>query len=402
MKVEQGALIASVAGVVAAAVVIGGAFAYWQGPSDGAVDAAALPAVSETPSPTPSAPTPTPAPTPTLKPSAPKPSTRASTPPSSTPSFTGPVKVALTIGKLPTGRAPQLPYLVGREVRGGDGWAVKIPGADTIHQVARMGDDVLAVVSDAGRWRLARVGQSGKATYVAEVSSLAAVEGGSVAYAAVRSDGAGGTVYSATTGSVRKLAVPATARGLEVLAVGTDGKVYYHWQDAEAAPWKLFEWVPGAATARQLRTAASPDRVSNDGTLAISTSNSAPGEASRICSTVTALTTGTQLWRTCDSVLEGFTPGHSVAIGVGGRGDIGTATSITAQETATGKVIREWTGTFETVVPEDDQHVLILAQEANGNSRRAIIRCDLSTGGCELATPLASTTQSPVYLLGAP
>jgi hypothetical protein len=388
-----------VATVSVAAVVAGSALAYRQGPKSFGVQAAPLPVpsspspqVSKTPTGTPSAPVPiavpktSPSPTPSI----------AATPSPPVPSSAGPVTVSVNVGKLDKGRDPQLPFLIGREVRGGSGWMRKIPGTDTIHQVARLGDDVLAVVQGFD-FQLVKVDSSGKPRVTPDVSSLVGNEGGAVAYAAAPADGTGGVVYSETAGSVRKLAVPATARGLEVLRLGSNGRIYYHWKDAETAPWRLFEWLPGAAAAKQVTTVNSPDKVSPDGAVAISTSDSAPGETTRLCSTVTAIATGKQLWRTCDSVLSGFTPDHSVAIGVGDRAEVGTAARITAQDTATGKVIREWTGAFDSVVAEDDQHLLIVAENAIGGTRSAIIRCELSTGSCEAAVGL---TTSPLILSG--
>lgn len=288
----------------------------------------------------------------------------------------------MDLAKLAKGRDPQVTFVVGREVRGGAGWMRKIPGTDTIHQVARLGDDVLAVVS-AADWQLIKIGSNDKVRYTPDVNSLVGTEGGAVAYAAVPADGAGGVVYAESEGSVRKLAVPASARGLEVLRVGTNGKVYFHWKDTEAAPWKLFEWIPGSTAARRITTVGSAREVSADGAVAISTSASAPGETTRICSTVTMVTTGKQSWRTCDSVLNGFTPDHSVAIGAGDYTGEGLAGRITVQDTTTGTVIREWTGRFEIVVPEDDQHLLIVAENAAYQS--SIIRCTITTGACETA-----------------
>ncbi|MEV8376780.1 hypothetical protein AB0P21_28825 [Kribbella sp. NPDC056861] len=384
-----------VAAVSVAAVVAGSALAYRQSPKSFGAQAAPLAAptspsaqVSKTPTGTPSAPAPVVVPK--TPPSA-TPSIAATPTPSATPSGqAGPVKVSVNLGKLGKGRDPQVPFLIGREVRGGSGWMRKIPGTDTIHQVARLGDDVLAVVQgfDFG---LVKIDGSGKSRSTADVSSLVGNDGSAVAYAAVPADGTGGVVYSETAGSVRKLAVPAAARGLEVLRLGSNGSIYYHWKGAEAAPWRLFEWQPGAAAAKQLTTVNSPDQVSLDGAVAISTSDSSPGETTRLCSTVTTLATGKQLWRTCDSVLSGFTPDHSVVIGVGDRAEVGTAARITAQDTATGTVIREWTGAFDSVVAEDDQHLLIVAENATGGTRSAIIRCEINTGSCEAAVGLTSS-----------
>jgi hypothetical protein len=56
-------------------------------------------------------------------------------------------------------------------------------------------------------------------------------------------------------------------------------------------------------------------------------------------------------------------------------------------------VIREWTGTFEIVVPEDDQHLLIVAVDKSG-TKSSIIRCAITTGSCEIAVPAAALWMS--------
>jgi glutamine amidotransferase-like uncharacterized protein len=54
-------------------------------------------------------------------------------------------------------------------------------------------------------------------------------------------------------------------------------------------------------------------------------------------------------------------------------------------------VIREWGGgpSFRQTVAEDDQHLLILADDGP-DTKAAIIRCTVTDGQCELATPLAA------------
>lgn len=383
-----------VACISVTAVAVGGAVAYRQVPSPASSAATPLTdvatsssPVSKTPSSTPSTPLTTQKPVPTPTPS-------LTRPPTSTPGLTGPVKVSVDLAKLGKGKEPQIPYLIGRVVRGGDGPPRTIPGTDTIGQIVRSGTEVLAVVSDFTRSRLIRIGPSDKATYTADVTSLVGGEFGNVAYAAVPdgSDGSGGgTVYYERAGSQWKLDVPAAALGLEVLGLQNANKVYYRWQSTVGGHWNLFEWLPGsksAPTPQQVKSVVSADYVSADGVVAGSISDSAPAEGGQTCSTVTLLATGKRLWRTCDSWVQGFTPDHSVTLGTGGRGDEGTAKTVTAQETATGKVLREWAGAFEVVAAEDDQHLLIVSRSGVGGSKGSIIRCDVNTGGCEFAVGL--------------
>ena len=100
---------------------------------------------------------------------------------------------------------------------------------------------------------------------------------------------------------------------------------------------------------------------------------------------------GKQFSRTCDYWVTGFTPDSVTAVGGPAYGDGYCDWSQAALDTRTGKVIREWNGCFLQIVAEDDQHVLIVAvgdgQGEETNVKRAIIRCNLTTAACELATP---------------
>ena len=51
-------------------------------------------------------------------------------------------------------------------------------------------------------------------------------------------------------------------------------------------------------------------------------------------------------------------------------------------------------------VPEDDDHLLMVADSGEGTPS-AIIHCAISTGACELATPLTKTARYEIRLLGA-
>ena len=203
----------------------------------------------------------------------------------------------------------------------------------------------------------------------------------------------GGAVYYTASSSVRKLEAPATAFQLEVVRVTDHGKVYYHWKDSSDGPWNLFEWLPGHAPT-PVKSVASATTVSDDGALAASISDSDPGEGTGTCSTVTLVSAGKRLWRTCESTVLGFTPDHSVTIGRGGVGDDGTATRITAHDTATGQVIREWTGHFGGVLAEDDEHLLMVWDHAVNLIKRSIVRCTISTGACEAAVGLTDNQLS--------
>lgn len=397
MKNKNGRLIALVASVAVAAVVIGGVLAYRQSPRQGSTGAEGLPAQG-----TPTAPVTTPSKTPTVIPSAalstPLPSAPSKNPTSAPSGLTGPTTVELTVSKLPKGREPQVPYLVGREVRGGAGSVAKVPGTENILSVGRLDPELLAIVSKGEGSELLRFnGYSKDVRHTPGVSSLVTTEDQSAAaYAAARisSQGVatkGAIVYAETSDSVKSLKVP-NGWNVEVLAYAK-GRVFYRAGESERGAWKLYAWTPGAATA-VLQKVPSPTAVSRDGRIAASASLI---NDSGSCSTISDIATGKQLWRTCDNWISGFTPDGATAIGDPAYGDGYCALEQAALDAKGGRLLREWKGCFHQMKAEDDQHLLIVAVASGGGgdpgTKSAIIRCDITTGTCELATPISTDVQ---------
>jgi hypothetical protein len=390
---KNGQLVALVASVAVAAVVIGGVLAYQHSPRVGTAEAAPLPG-----GPTPTAPSTTPVATPSFKPSSsltPPPSVPGKAPSSAPTGLTGPTTVDLTVSKLPKGRAPQVPYLVGREVRGGSGSTARVPGSGEIIAVGRLDPYVLAIVTKGEGSELLRFdGGSTGIRHTAEVSSLVTTENQSAAaYAAARLSSLGvatkgGIVYAESGGSVQSLKVP-NGWNVEVLAYA-NGKVYYRAGESEQGAWKLYAWTPGAAKP-VLQKVPSPTAVSPDGRVAASASlvNDAGS-----CSSVNEITTGKQLWRTCDNWIRGFTADGATALGDPANGEGYCFGEQAALDASGGKLLREWKGCFHQLKAEDDQHLLIVAVASGGGgdpgTKSAIIRCDITTGKCELATPITT------------
>jgi hypothetical protein len=378
MKQMNGRLVVLVAAVAVAAVAVGGVLAYRQGPRTEGEAAAPLSGASSTPA------TKTPSATPSARPS-----TRPSAP-SSAPTSTGQTKITLNLGKLAAGREPQVPYLIGREVRGGAGPAIKVPGKDRILDVGRLDSVVLAVVLKGEGSELLKI-RYDEVDRVPGVTSLVTTDDQSAAaYAVARisSLGAevkGGIVYAETGGSVRKLAMP-DSWNVEVLAYAA-GKVYFRGGDTRDGAWKLYEWTPGQARA-VVKESASPTAVSDNGLIAASVSLI---NDSGSCSAITEVATGKRFWRTCENIVTGFTPDGSTAVGGPAYGDGYCNTTQAALDAKTGRLIREWTACFHQAVAEDDQHLLLVSDAVDGggedgNGRRSIIRCDITTGTCETAT----------------
>jgi len=390
MRQKNGRLIAIVAAVAVAAIAIGGALAYRQGPRDNTqADAAPL---SGTPFLTSSATPSTPATTPTPAPPSTPPKTLSTKPsPTSTPS--GPLKTKVELAKLTQGRAPQIAYVSGRTVRGGAGPDVKIPGTGDIIDVARLNQSVLAVVTKGTDTEMLTIDNSGKVLrHTPDVTKIVTTEDGlAAAYVALRrspeSDSTPGAVIYAEQESVKKLTMPDI---WDPLLFGySNGKVYFRAESSEGAlTWTLYEWVPGASKATAIKTVPKATGVSGDGKVAASLTTQTDYNN---CSTVVEVATGSRLWRTCDYQIHGFTLDGATAIGgpfyEDGYGN-GIASALNAK---TGVLLHEWSGTFRQTVPEDDQHLLLLADDGE-ETPASIIRCTTTTGACELATPLAKGT----------
>jgi hypothetical protein len=283
-----------------------------------------------------------------------------------------------------------VPYLVGREVRGGAGQPIKIPGTEQIQEVARLGSAVLAVVSKGSGTELLKVESTGEVNRTPDVTGIVTTaDGSAAAYATTRTTSGGealtgSTIYATVDGQVRKLQLRS---GWDVRVIAfLDGKVYYRMTESRTAnAWKLFEWPVGSTTATEVKTVPSPTGLSGDGRIAGSMSVLTDNGT---CSAFIEVATGKRLWRTCDYQVKGFTPDGSTVIGAPSIQDGYADTTVAALNAKSGSLIREWTGTFRQTVAEDDQHFLMLADDGP-ETKAAIIRCNTTTGACELATPLA-------------
>jgi hypothetical protein len=196
----------------------------------------------------------------------------------------------------------------------------------------------------------------------------------------------GGIVYAdSPSRQLRKLQVP-NGWDLQVLAYLND-KVYFRsGNDRAGSNWKLYGWAPDSPKATEIKTIASPTGLSDNGEVAASVSSIS---SSGTCSAVTVVATGKRLWKTCENQVVGFTPDAATAIGAPAYLDGYSNGTVSALDARTGKLIREWTGSFHQTVAEDDQHFLIVADGGSEETKASIIRCDITTGSCELATPLA-------------
>ncbi|MFF1817363.1 hypothetical protein ACFVWG_08710 [Kribbella sp. NPDC058245] len=378
MPNKNGRLIAVVASVAVAAVAVGAALAYRQGPKAGEAQAAAPLTGSPSPSPTPT------------------PSTTPSTPAAST----SPAITKLNISKLPQGREPQVPYLIGREVRSGSTYVDKIPGKGSVLTIGRVQTSTLAIVMyepDGDGTELLKIDSGGAVRRTPDVSSLVTTSDQSAsAYAAARLSSLGvptkgGTVYAESGDSLQSLKLP-TSWEVRVLAY-TGGKVYYRASDTETGAWKLYSWVPTEAKAQLIKAVVSPTAISANGRTAASMPVRNDDGS---CSNVVEIPTGTQLFRTCDFQVRGFTPNGSTAYGDEDNAEGFCSGTSAAFDANSGTVLHEWKGCFQEMGVEDDQHVLVVAYATPAGQvdkvKTAIIRCTITTGACERATPIGTDT----------
>ena len=378
MRVQNGRLVALVAAVAVGAIASGGALAYRQGPQTAEAEAAPL---STSPSPVTSNPTTTkPTPTPSKTP------TPSSTPPA------GPLKTKIVLDKLPTGRAPQIAYLTGRTIRGGAGGDIKVPGTADIQEVARLGSSALAVVTKGYGTEMLTIATDGRITArTPDITQIVTTDDGlGAAYVGSRlkdtgESMAGATIYAEQDqgrAGVEKVTVPGVWN--TSLLGYLNGKVYFDAGTTQDGATSLYEWTPGESKATPLKAVPSAMAVSSVGTAGSLTTLADQNS----CSSLLTVPAGKRLWRTCDYQIVGFTPDGATAI-AGPMYQDGYGNGIAAVlDAKKGTLLHEWSGVFRQWVPEDDQHLLLLA-DTGEDTPASIIRCTVSTGACELATPLA-------------
>jgi hypothetical protein len=396
MKRPSGRLTAVVAAVAVVAVTTGGVIAARQGPGNSGGTAAPLtgPLASTTPTATPSlVATPTPAPTTPVAPTGTasgQPSAETSKSPTTT-NRTGPADVELDLDNLAKGSEPELPYLFGRQVRGGPGQPIRVPGEEPIREVARVRGAVLAIVVKDHRPRLVRFSGTAPVEEIPGVDSLVSTDdGAAAAYAVNRTNSTGLPVKGVdvyaergTVASRQRLRLP-NGWYVTVLAF-QQGKVFFRSatgsQDSTSG---LYSWIPGRPAASRIGTVSSPTALSSDGKIVASSQKWGPV----VCSTVSEIAGGRPRWHTCDHLIQGFTPGDKVAIAVPPMGTGYSSATVAALDATTGTLLRRWSGVaFVNTSAEDDDHLLMEVDQGPGTAG-AILRCSISTGHCDRATPV--------------
>ncbi|MFC0627575.1 hypothetical protein [Kribbella deserti] len=384
MRSTNGALIATVAAVSVAAVVAGGAIAAWHGPPL-TYNGPAIPLVASEPA------------------SAQAPSAPVDTP---TPSTYGTSASAIDLAKLPQGRAPQMTYLRGRALIGGAGTEITFPGRQNILAAVRFGGTALALLEvGLGGSELARLDVNGtrfESNRLPDVQSIKTtpdntiVAFGTAPKNADHTAARGSAVYwqrSDEPDNLRRLDRPSDW-GSTVLAV-TGNTVYFR---SEAGPGRdratFSRWDSHTGKVEQLEGVVLP-QVMNHAATAVA--DSVRGGSQTFCTALVAIKSRSIRWQTCELAIKGFTPNDQFAMAGPGFRNGGADPSLTVVNADSGAVVRKWTGVgFVQVVAEDDEHLLITADSGEGTAG-AIIRCAISTGGCERATELSK--KNPVRSL---
>jgi hypothetical protein len=319
-------------------------------------------------------------------------------------------RVKLRLSELPKGRAPQMPYLDGRDLRGGAGPDTTIPGKQNILGAVRFSGEVLVILEvGLGGGELARLPAGGDTLdpqRVADVQSVvASLNGDRAGYGTARSNAdhtraKGSAVYWETMGAPqdRRTLKRPDDWGTKVLAVVGDTVYFKSDTDPNGTTSTLSSWQSNTGKVTRIKNVNSPVGVDNEGTAAV---DFVAGGAQTFCSTVTDLGNGKRRWRTCEYSVRGFTPDDSTAIATPDFRNGGSDPLTAALDANTGNVRREWSGAeFLESVAEDDDHLLMVADSGEG-TKSAIIRCTIASGSCELATPLAKNARYDVRLLGA-
>jgi hypothetical protein len=377
-----------VAAVAVAAVAGGGVFAYRQGPQTSTTGASPLGG-----QPT-QAPTPTPTPKPPATPSKP-PSATPTTPKATKTGVSGPKTVAVSLAKLEQGRSPQLVHTLDRKVSGGPDQAHTVPGKNRIIGATQAGATTYTLESRDPDLVLVRSDGAGLSSEVRDVTTLVgAIDGSYAAFATQKQKAtgeqlAGSTVYAENGGELKYKLVLPDSWNVQVIAVA-DGKVFYAATPEESGLPRLYTWVPGRSSATAVKNVTSPVAVSADGELVVALDVGGAGS----CSNVIELATGKKLWRTCEYMVLGFTPDKSFAIAGPAYADgYAPQTSWLLDNKNNGELVREWTGvSFRQVRAEDDQHLLMEVDDGP-ETKGAIIRCTITSGECERATPITPGDQ---------
>lgn len=380
--------VALVAAVAVAAVVVTTVVVVGQVPTVTADDEPVAPLSSAGVTGTPTTPgTPTAGPsTPTTPSSTPTPTGKPSGTPTSG-GLTGPTVIELEPDTYRRGAAPSIPYVDQRTLIAG---GTRATAKARVNAAARTSTGVLAIgSSDDGRTELQDFDDTGRLRRrVADVATVeASTDGLFSAYATQNRDaevkGSTITWQSHKTSQTLQVRRP-NDFDVRVLYVNA-GFVYFSSRPSVSGDSRLYRWKLPSSVVEQVANVKNPLTLSPQGLqLAMLSSISDQGSCTAV---VDATDTRIAYWRTCAFMVHSFSPkGRTVLAGAAYADGYGEGFAAVL-DNSTGKVLRKWSGTVLGSAYEDEDHVLLTADD-DDDKRGAIVRCSISTGDCELATPL--------------
>ena len=241
---------------------------------------------------------------------------------------------------------------------------------------------------------------------------VASTDGRWVAYLTSETDKIGNSVGPATlvlvddeSGEQSTVALPhADASQVHIHAV-SDGTVYLGYDDrrtGRAVP--LQTWTAGDPGPEPVPGDFDATAVSPDGSVVAELATVTDAGA---CSAVVDRTTDSPLWRTCDYLVQGFTPDGDYVWAVPSTTEGYGPTAIAILDAETGALVRHYEPTsparhpitFSDAVFEDDEHLLVRAEQDDSTT---LMRCEVLTEECRAAEPLVDGTSNsgtPPYLL---
>lgn len=326
----------------------------------------------------------------------------------------GPTRVELDLQTLSGGDEPALPYLAGRTVVG-VGFEIDVPGTAPIAGIAPVDDGVYVATGDGvPGLSLARYSSTGDTEDLGLVQGtpVASTDGRWVTYLTSETDEHGNASGPATlvlvddeSGEQSTVSLPhADASQVHIHAV-SDGTVYLSYDDrrtGRAVP--LQSWSVGDPAPEPVAGDFDATAVSPGGNMVAALTRATDSGA---CSAVADRTTDSPLWRTCDYLVQGFTPDGDYVWAVPSNTEGYGPSAIAILDAETGALVRHYHPaspvghpiTFSDAVFEDDEHLLVRAEQDDSTT---LMRCEVLTEECRAAEPLVEGTGdrgAPPYLL---
>ncbi len=344
-------------------------------------------------------------PSPTATEPATSPSPKATEPPRT---ISGPTRIDIDFATLPAADEPPLvPYVEGRSVVIGD-TRLEVDAKGEVVGAAAFDGGAHVYMSD-GTGRLVRVTDAG-------TEELGAAAGGPIAspdlrwnaYAIGATDKFGNVergitlaIFDSATGSTSTVQLPA-ANSVRMLAL-VDGTVYYKPERPDGTRQPMSSWAAGEESPTVVAGSYDATALSWDGRVVAALTEVTDFGS---CTQVVDRTSGSALMDTCDHSVLGLSPDGSFAWAGPAYLDGYSIGDLALLDTRTGEVIRRLPSfdngvEFMDATFEDADHLLIRAEQRD---QTALVRCTVSTGDCELATPPADGTSdiggSPYRLAG--